>query len=144
MDCNCLSSRLLRLWSSSCSNISYTQVNFWDSYTQPVLPGIRGTRRLAPLATPQTICINTHRRLRDYAFPRTFNDASEFPTLLHRCLLVKGQRHKRFPGVPRTKSSILLTIRIIQIRWGVTGLATTLDAFSAIPRRAEQWLWQQQ
>jgi hypothetical protein len=31
------------------------------------------------------------------------------------CLLVEGQRHKRFPGgVPRTKSSILLTIRIHQ------------------------------
>jgi hypothetical protein len=30
------------------------------------------------------------------------------------CLLVvlEGQRHTRFPGVPRTKSSILLTIRI--------------------------------
>jgi hypothetical protein len=28
------------------------------------------------------------------------------------CLLVEGQRHERFPGVPRTKSSILLTIRI--------------------------------
>jgi hypothetical protein len=41
----------------------------------------------------------------------------------------------RFPGVPRTKSSILLTIRIHQIRWRVTGLPTTLDAFNAIPRR---------
>jgi hypothetical protein len=51
------------------------------------------------------------------------------------CLLVEGQRHKRFPGVPRTKSSILLTIRIHQIRWRVTGLPTTLDAFNAIPRR---------
>jgi hypothetical protein len=27
------------------------------------------------------------------------------------CLVVEGQRHMRFPGVPRTKSSILLTIR---------------------------------
>jgi hypothetical protein len=41
----------------------------------------------------------------------------------------------RFPGVPRTKSSILLTIRIHQIWWRVTGLPTTLDAFNAIPRR---------
>jgi hypothetical protein len=41
----------------------------------------------------------------------------------------------RFPGVPRTKSSILLTIRIHQIQWRVTGLPTTLDAFNAIPRR---------
>jgi hypothetical protein len=40
----------------------------------------------------------------------------------------------RFPGVPTTNSSILLTIRIHQIRWRVTGL-TTLDAFIAIPRR---------
>jgi hypothetical protein len=30
-------------------------------------------------------------------------------------LLVEGQRHMLFPGVPRTKSSILLTIRIHQI-----------------------------
>jgi hypothetical protein len=37
-------------------------------------------------------------------------------------------------GVPRTKSSILLTIRIHQIWWKVTGLPTTLDAFNAIPR----------
>jgi hypothetical protein len=50
------------------------------------------------------------------------------------CLLVEGQRHKRFPGEPRTKSSILLTIIIRQIRWRVTGLPTTLDAFNAIPR----------
>jgi hypothetical protein len=50
-------------------------------------------------------------------------------------LLVKGQRHTRFPGVPRTKSSILFTIKIHQIRWKVTGLPTTLDAFNAIPRR---------
>jgi hypothetical protein len=42
----------------------------------------------------------------------------------------------RFPGVPRTKSSILLTIRIHQIWWRVTGLPKTLDAFNAIPRRA--------
>jgi hypothetical protein len=51
------------------------------------------------------------------------------------CLLVvEGQRHIRFPGVPRTKSSILLTIRIHQqIRWRVTGLPTTLDAFNAMP-----------
>jgi hypothetical protein len=42
----------------------------------------------------------------------------------------------RFPGVPRTKSSILLTIRIHQIRWRVTGLPTTSDAFNAIPRPA--------
>jgi hypothetical protein len=41
----------------------------------------------------------------------------------------RGQRHIRFPGVPRTKSSILLTIRIHQM---VTGLPTTLDAFNAI------------
>jgi hypothetical protein len=52
------------------------------------------------------------------------------------CLVVEGQRHHmRFPGVPRIKSSILLTIRIHQIRWRVTGLPTTLDAFNAIPRR---------
>jgi hypothetical protein len=51
------------------------------------------------------------------------------------CLVVEGQRHMRFPGVPRTKSSILLTIRIHQIQWRVTGLPTTLDAFNAIPRR---------
>jgi hypothetical protein len=52
------------------------------------------------------------------------------------CLVVEGQRHHmRFPGVPRTKSSILLIIRIHQIRWRVTGLPTTLDAFNAIPRR---------
>jgi hypothetical protein len=48
------------------------------------------------------------------------------------CLVVEGQRHMRFPGVPRTKSSILLTIRIHQIRWRVTGLPTTLDAFNAM------------
>jgi hypothetical protein len=42
----------------------------------------------------------------------------------------------RFPGVPRTKSSILLTIRIHQIWWRVTGLPTTVDAFNAIPRRS--------
>jgi hypothetical protein len=48
------------------------------------------------------------------------------------CLLVvEGQRHTRFSGVSRTKSSILLTIRIHQIRWRVTGLPTTLDAFNA-------------
>jgi hypothetical protein len=42
----------------------------------------------------------------------------------------------RFPGEPRTKSSILLTIiRIHQIRWRVTGLPTTLGAFNAISRR---------
>jgi hypothetical protein len=35
----------------------------------------------------------------------------------------------RFSGVPRTKSSILFTIRIHQIWWRVTGLPTTLDAF---------------
>jgi hypothetical protein len=51
-------------------------------------------------------------------------------------LLVEGQRHMRFPGVPRTKSSILLTIRIHQIWWRVTGLSTTVDAFNAIPRRS--------
>jgi hypothetical protein len=50
-------------------------------------------------------------------------------------LLVEGHRLQRFPGVPKTKSSILLTIRIHQIRWRVTGLPTTLDAFNAIPRR---------
>jgi hypothetical protein len=44
------------------------------------------------------------------------------------CLLVAGQRHKRFSGVPRT-------IRIHQIWWRVTGLPTTLDAFNAIPTR---------
>jgi hypothetical protein len=43
------------------------------------------------------------------------------------CLVVEGQRHMRFPGVPRTKSSILLTIRIHQIRWRVTGLPTTFN-----------------
>jgi hypothetical protein len=51
------------------------------------------------------------------------------------CLVVEGQRHMRFPGVPRTKSSILLIIRIHQIWWRATGLPTTLDAFNAIPRR---------
>jgi hypothetical protein len=50
-------------------------------------------------------------------------------------LLVEGHRLQRFPGVPKTKSSILLTIRIHQIQWRVTGLPTTLDAFNAIPRR---------
>jgi hypothetical protein len=45
------------------------------------------------------------------------------------CLVVEGQRHKRCPGVPRTKSSILLTIRIRQFRWRAP---TTLDAFNAI------------
>jgi hypothetical protein len=51
-------------------------------------------------------------------------------------LLVEGHRLQRFPGVPKTKSSILLTIiRIHQIRWRVTGLPTTLDAFNAIPRQ---------
>jgi hypothetical protein len=59
------------------------------------------------------------------------------------CLVVEGQRHMRFPGVPRTKSSILLTIRIHQIRWRVvTGLPITLDAFIAIPRRHKVNLWQ--
>jgi hypothetical protein len=53
------------------------------------------------------------------------------------CLVVEGQRHMRFPGVPRTKLSILLTIRIHQIRWRVIGLPTTLDAFNAIPRRIQ-------
>jgi hypothetical protein len=43
------------------------------------------------------------------------------------CLLVKGQRHQRFPGVPRTISH--------QIRWRVTGLPTALDSFNAIPRQ---------
>jgi hypothetical protein len=52
------------------------------------------------------------------------------------CLVVEGQRHIWFPGVPRTKSSILFTIRIHQIWWRVTGLPTTLDAFNAIPRRS--------
>jgi hypothetical protein len=51
------------------------------------------------------------------------------------CLVVEGQRHMRFPGVPRTISSILFIIRIHQIRWRVTGLPTTLDVFNAIPRR---------
>jgi hypothetical protein len=43
------------------------------------------------------------------------------PTPDYSCLLVEGQRHniKRFPGVPGTKSSILLTIRIHQVRWRV-------------------------
>jgi hypothetical protein len=50
-----------RIWSSSCksvhkySNISYIQVNT-RTHTQP---GIRDARRLAPLATPHTICIET-------------------------------------------------------------------------------------
>ena len=37
------------------------------------------------------------------------------------CLVVEGQRHHHtlFRGVPKTKSSILLTIRIHQIRWRV-------------------------
>jgi hypothetical protein len=62
-----------RIWSSSCksvhnrSNISYTQVNT-RTHTQP---GIRGARRLAPLATPHNVCIETHRSLRHYAFPGT-------------------------------------------------------------------------
>jgi hypothetical protein len=45
----------------------YTQVNT-RTHTQP---GTRGARRLAPLATPHTKCIETHRSPRDYAFPRT-------------------------------------------------------------------------
>jgi hypothetical protein len=51
-----------RIWSSSCksvhnrSNISYTEVNT-RTRTQP---GIRGARRLAPLAAPHTICNETH------------------------------------------------------------------------------------
>jgi hypothetical protein len=46
------------IWSSSyMSNISYTQVN---TKTHTLL-GIRGARRLAPLATPHTICIETHK-----------------------------------------------------------------------------------
>jgi hypothetical protein len=56
------------------------------------------------------------------------------------CLLVEGQRHQRFPGVPKNKSSILLTIRIHQIQWRVTGLPTTLDAFNAIPRRSNRMI----
>jgi hypothetical protein len=48
----------------------------------------------------------------------------------------------RFPGVPRTKSSILLTIRIHQIWWRVSGLpTTTLDAFNAIPRQLLLLYW---
>jgi hypothetical protein len=58
------------------------------------------------------------------------------------CLVVEGQRHTmRFPGVPRTKSSILLTIRIHLIWWRITGLPTTLDAFNAIPRRQYTYHW---
>jgi hypothetical protein len=45
----------------------YTQVNT-KTHTQA---GTRGALRLAPLVTPHTICIETHRSLRDYAFPRT-------------------------------------------------------------------------
>jgi hypothetical protein len=41
------------------------------------------------------------------------------------CLVVEGQRHMRVPGVPRTKSSILLTIRIHQIRPPVEGYLIT-------------------
>jgi hypothetical protein len=48
------------------------------------------------------------------------------------CLVVEGQRHTRFPGVPRTKSSILLTIRIHQIRWRVTGIPTTPDPWLVV------------
>jgi hypothetical protein len=45
------------------------------------------------------------------------------------CLLVEGQRRKRFPGVAREPNRQFLTISIHQIRWRVTGLSTTLDAF---------------
>jgi hypothetical protein len=68
---------------------------------------------------------------------KDINDAFNVCPTPDPSLLVESQRHKLFPaGVPRTKSSILLTIRIHQIRWRVTGLPTTLDAFNAIPRRA--------
>jgi hypothetical protein len=37
------------------------------------------------------------------------------------CLVVEGQRHMRFPGVPRTKSSILLTTTRILHHWYLEG-----------------------
>jgi hypothetical protein len=49
------------------SSLRDTQVNT-RTHTQSE---IRSARRLAPLATPHTIYIETHRSLRDYAFPRT-------------------------------------------------------------------------
>jgi hypothetical protein len=59
------------------------------------------------------------------------------------CLLVEGQRHKWFPGVPKTKSSTILTMHhknfsLDPVERGrvITGLPTTLDAFNAIPRQA--------
>jgi hypothetical protein len=74
MDCYFHQQGHFRIWSSSCKSVHnrsntsyYTQVNT-RTHTQP---GIRGTRRLAPLATPHIICIETHRSLRDYAFPGT-------------------------------------------------------------------------
>jgi hypothetical protein len=93
MDCYFHQQGHFRIWSSSCKSVHnrsntsyYTQVNT-RTHTQP---GIRGTRRLAPLATPHIICIETHRSLRDYAFPGTHasehhasgHHASELPTLL--------------------------------------------------------------
>jgi hypothetical protein len=59
---------------------------------------------------------------------KDIKDAFEVCPTPDPCLVVKGQRHMRFPGVPRTKSSILLTIRIHQIRWRVTGLPTTFGS----------------
>jgi hypothetical protein len=53
---------------------------------------------------------------------KDIKDAFEVCSTPDPCLVVEGQRHTRFPGVPRTKSSILLTIRIHQIWWRVTGL----------------------
>jgi hypothetical protein len=58
-----------RIGSSSCksvhnrSNISYTQVNT-RTHTQPA--GIRGARRLAPLATPHTITLYASKRIETY------------------------------------------------------------------------------
>jgi hypothetical protein len=50
--------------SQSLEYLPHTQVNA-RTHTQP---GIRGARRMAPLVTPHTICMETHRSLRDYAF----------------------------------------------------------------------------
>jgi hypothetical protein len=58
--------------------------------------------------------------------------------------IVNSSYHKnspdiRFPGVPRTKSSILFTIRIHQIWWRVTGLPTTfLKPSQGVDNRQKQ------
>jgi hypothetical protein len=56
------------------------------------------------------------------------------------CLVVEGQRHKRFPGW-RTKNQIINSSychKNSPDQVQVTRLPTTLDAFNAIPRRVSQ------